>query len=91
MSECVESFTKPMGAREYMRFIGVKRDMAIRVMELLAATGTPSDTNMRWLARLSFNDLASLHDDLLRVGRVPYAASAFAMRISHMTLQSSAL
>lgn len=85
-----DKLTNQMGSYEYMRFIGVKRDMVKRVKNLFATICMPSDldtdsdTNARWLTHLSYNDIVCLHDDLLRMGHDPYVMHVFAMRILHI-------
>ena len=84
MSEIIETdaFTRRMGSREFMRFIGFKRDMAVRVIGLMAAAGIPSDIDLKRILRLPFEWLACLHDDLMRMSGDPYAVSAFADRMT---------
>lgn len=77
-----DTFTRRMGAREFMRFVGVKRDMAVRVIGLIAAAGIPSDVDLRQILRLPFEWIACLHDDLVRMSGDPYMMSAFAERVA---------
>jgi hypothetical protein len=78
----IDPFTRRMGASEFMRFVGVKRDMAIRVIDMIAAAGIPSDVNLKLILRLPFDWIACLHDDLVRMSGDPYMTSAFAERVA---------
>ena len=76
-----------MTGREYVRFLGLKRDTARRVVGLMGQASFPDlsadlSADLKTLMCLTFEQLTCLHDDLERVMRVPYASGAFAERAS---------
>ena len=75
-------FTERMSSFEFMRFIEFKKQMALRVTNMMIAISVPSDIDMKKLYRMPLESLTCLHDDLVCVSGMPYASRAFVERVA---------